>query len=370
MTLMAINPYSKDNKTLFEVYVIGRDDRGNKIQRRRRGISSRRKAEQVEFDLKKEVELVVNQELPMTWENWHAECVRRMRLELRPSTVINYDGILKKWVHPVWRGKAVQSITQTDIHELIFEHVDTTVSPHTRKAILKMVRRVFEMAVIQGVLDRNPCKGVTVKAPEADKQVLTTVEAQKLLDEGRACNHRFYPVWALALLTGMRSGELFALKWQAVDLENQTLHVNEQWTSKCGFGPTKTRRSRVIPINDALGLFLKGLKLKGAARSDFVLPRLPEWERGEQALITREFCQSIGITSVAFHDLRATFITNLLGRGESLGRVMSMVGHNQLRTTNVYLRLAGVEVRGGTEKLGYTVSGQGMAQVVELKRPG
>ncbi len=365
---MAINQYEKDSKTFFEVYVIGRDERGNKIQRRRRGIPSKRKAEQVEFELKKEVEATANQEAPLDWESWHAECVRRMKLELRTSTVVSYEGQLKKWVHPVWKKKDIRSITQSDVHELIYESVESTLSPHTRKTILKMVRRVFEMALIEGILDRNPCKGVTVKAPEAEKQVLTNGEAQRLLDEGRACGHRFYPVWTLALMTGMRSGELFALKWQNVDLENRSIHVVEQWTNKGGFGPTKTRRVRVIPIHEALLVFLKELKLKSERRNDFVLPRLKEWENGTQAQVTREFCEAIGINPISFHDLRATFITNLLGRGESLGRVMAMVGHSQLKTTNVYLRLAGVEVKGGTEKLGYTVPQERLAQVVELKQ--
>ena len=364
---MAINQYEKDGKTLFEVYVIQRDERGNKVQRRRRGIPSRRKAEQVEFELKKEAESVANEEVPMTWENWYAECLRRMRLELRPSTIQNYETQLKKWVHPFWKSKEIKTITQSNVHELIFESVAESVAPYTRKSLLKMVARVFEMAVIEGIIDRNPCKGVSVKTPETEKKVLTTGEAQKLLAEGRACCHRFYPVWALALMTGMRSGELFALKWQNVDFENRAIHVVEQWTSKCGFGPTKTRKTRVTPINDALLVFLKELKLGSGARSEFVLPRLKEWEGGEQAIVTREFCESIGITPIAFHDLRATFITNLLGRGESLGRVMAMVGHTQLKTTNVYLRLAGVEVKGGTDKLGYTVPSETIAQVVELK---
>ena len=366
---MAINQYTKDDKTFFEVYVIERDKAGKKFQRRRRGIPSRRRAEQIEFELKKEVEAAANQKVPRTWENWHAECVRRMRLTLRASTIQSYEGQLRKWVHPAWKSKDVKSITQADVHELIFEAIDPIVSPHTRKSILKMVKRVFEMAVIEGIMDRNPCKGIAMKLPEASQRVLTGGEAQNLLDEARACGHRFYPVWAIALMTGMRSGELFALKWQNVDLEGRAIHIVEQWTSKGGFGPTKTRRSRVVPVSDDLLAFLRETKLRGAATSDFVLPRLKEWENGEQAQVTREFCRAIGITPVSFHDLRATFITNLLGRGESLGRVMAMVGHTQLKTTNVYLRLAGVEVQGGTEKLGYRLPPTGVAPVVELRRP-
>ena len=147
----------------------------------------------------------------------------------------------------------------------------------------------------------------------------------------------------------MRSGELFALLWSDIDFDSKLISVNKQWTSKDGIAPTKIRRGRFVPISDELLLFLKELKFK--AVGEHVLPRSREWENGEQALVTREFCQSIGVTPVKFHDLRATFITNLLARGESLARVMAIVGHTQIKTTNVYLRLAGVEIRGVADRL-------------------
>lgn len=102
----------------------------------------------------------------------------------------------------------------------------------------------------------------------------------------------------------------------------------------------------MVPISNALLKFLKELKIKSGNQSEFVLPQMPEWENGEQARITREFGAAIGITPVKFYDLRATFITNLLARGVSLARVMAIVGHSQIKTTNGYLRKAGVDVQG------------------------
>src|SRR5690606_10977542 len=131
------------------------------------------------------------------------------------------------------------------------------------------------------------------------------------------------------------------------------ISVSKQWTSKTGFIPTKTRRNRIVPIAPDLLIFLREWRLRCDPEREFVLPHLEEWKHGEQARITRDFCLSIGITPVKFHDLRATFITNLLSRGESLARVMAMVGHTELKTTNAYLRKAGVDVLGGTDKLGY-----------------
>ena len=111
----------------------------------------------------------------------------------------------------------------------------------------------------------------------------------------------------------------------------------------------------MVPISNELSKFLTELRLRRGGESEFVLPQLVEWENGEQARITREFCASIGITEIKFHDLRATFITNLLARGEPLARVMSVVGHSQIKTTNGYLRKAGVDVQGATDRLGYNL---------------
>lgn len=121
-----------------------------------------------------------------------------------------------------------------------------------------------------------------------------------------------------------------------------------------------------MPISDDLLKFLKELKLKKIGGDAFVLPQFTEWKNGEQAKVTREFCEAIGVTCVKFHDLRATFITNLLARGVSLARVMSIVGHSQIKTTNGYLRKAGVEVKGATEELGYQLPTAQDATILSL----
>jgi integrase len=260
----------------------------------------------------------------------------------------------------------LQKITRSDVHELIFEKCAAIVSPNNRKTILKMVKRIFGMAIEEGVIQQNPCIGIQVRAPEVDQKVLTTSEVDIFLREARINNHRFYPIWAMALMTGMRSGELFALKFTDVDFDSRIISVSRQWTSKNGIGPTKTQKSRIVPISDGLMKFLKELKLRHGSERETVLPQLMEWQNGEQARITREFCEVIGITSIKFHDLRATFITNLLARGESLARVMSIVGHSQLKTTNGYLRKAGVEVQGATDKLGYQLPELAEARILSI----
>lgn len=362
---MAINTYEENGKKLFEIYVNGLDSAGRRFQRRKRGIETLKKAQAIEFEMKRDLAKAKDEPVEFRWEEWLKHCVEEMKYKYRPSTYINYECILNKWMTPLWKGIYLSKISKSDIYTAIYEKLNPKLTLGTRKTILKMVRRVFQMAVEEGVLDRNPCSGVQVRVPEVEQKVLTNAEVTIFLREAQLTNHRFYPVWALALLTGMRSGELFALKKTDIDFDAKIISVNKQWTSKNGISPTKTQRSRVVPISDDLAKFLKELWLK-SGDSEHVLPRLIEWENGEQARITREFCQSIGVTSIKFHDLRATFITNLLSRGVSLARVMAIVGHSQLKTTNGYLRRAGVEVKGATDELGYSLPDTSGAKILSI----
>ena len=133
--------------------------------------------------------------------------------------------------------------------------------------------------------------------------------------------------------------------------DNGYISVTKSWSSKNGLGPTKSSLNRIVPISEMLKLHLKEMKLRGVKNDQDVLPKLKEWTDGEQAKILREFCRSIEITEVKFHDLRATFITQLLLKGVPVAKVMAIVGHSQLKTTMEYLRLVGADVMGVTESL-------------------
>ena len=309
------------------------------------------------------------EETPWTFKEWLNECLKRMQFHRKQSTIINYRGRLSKWLPQSFMDKDIKSFTKNDIFNLIFVKLNNQMSENSQKSLLKMIRRIFEMAVEEGIIISNPTRGLVVKIPQREQKVLTATEAETFLKVAQTTSHRFYPVWVVALMTGMRSGEMYALKWSDVDLESNTISVTKQWTSKDGFEPTKTRESRVVPISLELRTFLAELKLKNLSLdSDFVLPHLKEWTNGEQAQVTKEFCRSLGISEIKFHDLRATFITNLLTQGVPLVTVMAIVGHRKISTTDVYLRLAGVNVKGATNQLGYKVPSNPMGQILSFKQ--
>lgn len=363
---MAIRTIVKDGKKLFEVYVNGFNARGTRVQRKRSSIETLRKAEVVEFELKRELAILREAKVDPRWEEWAEECLNIMKVTYRPSTLYTYRVTLDKWVNRHFQGRELKDITKMDVHSLIYEVMPPETTMHTRKWVLKIIKRVLQMAVDHGKLDRNPCNGMMVKVPETEKKVLTTKEVEIFLREANATNHRFYAIWVTALFTGMRSGELYALKWTDVDFDNGTISVSKAWNSKNGFTSTKNQKTRIVPISAELSSFLKELKLE-RGREEYVLPHPNEWTRGEAAKVIKNFCKSLEITEIRFHDLRATFITNLLARGESLARVMAIVGHADMETTNVYLRKAGIELKDGTEKLGYKLPTASAENVVQFR---
>ncbi|WP_413578612.1 tyrosine-type recombinase/integrase [Bdellovibrio sp. HCB290] len=349
-----IKVYKKDGQKYFEVYVMERGREGKQLAKRKRGITTEKEAREIEYQFKAELRSYKNSN-SVTWEIWHERLIERYSMVFRASTVANYDGYLKKYIPKSWLKKDLRDIKKSDVFAMLDSSKERLGST-SQKNILKMIRKVFNDAIAEGLAEVNPAMGITVKSRQIIKKVLTSKEVDILLKEAKESRHEFYPVWAFAVFTGMRSGEMYALKWSDVDFDTKLISVSRQWTSKDGTHELKTGDWRVVPISQDLGELLHGIRVAGpSGPHDFVLPRINMWMRGNQAAVLRDFCGMIGITSVKFHDLRATFITNMLAQGVSLVKVMAIVGHKKMETTDEYLRLAGVEIKGATEALGYSL---------------
>lgn len=338
-------------KIKYEVFVKIRDKAGKQITRRKRWFASEREARKTELIFIRELEGLKTKIL---WKTWIEHVLAKYRLQYRPSTLHNYRHSLNKWFNPKWNDKFLDEIKPSDVHRIVFEDGRRT-SSYTQRGLLKIVRRVFNLAIEEGALARNPAAGIQVRCADAKQEILNRDEVEILLTNARKSEHRFFPHWAFALLTGMRSGELYSLRWSDVDLVTGKISINKAWTKLGGEGPTKTAKARVCPISTECRKFLFELKTTFSVNSEFVLPRLWEWDQGDQAKVLKSFCSEIGITQIKFHDLRATFITQMLNNGVPLSKVMAIVGHSSLKTTQGYLRLSGKDIEGATEHLNIVV---------------
>ena len=378
-----IKQYLEDGKTLYEVRVCVKDKERKQLSRYKAGVASERKAKEIEFEFKSELLRVVEAQSSWTWATWFKESLDRMRLNRCVSTVIQYEKSLGKWIPKEWQNKLLSDFTLKDVAAVV-NGLPESVSSNTKKTIYKLIKRVFELAYEEGILPKNPAVGLSIEVTQAEGKVLNTTEAQKLLQCGREADHRFFPVWVFALFSGMRSGEMYALRWTDIDLETRLISVMKQWTSKDGLREPKWGSARMVPISEDLFVFLREYRMKQpgfqktlwdsrlkekVTYSDYVLPNLREWDHGMQAAVLEDFCRGIGITDVKFHDLRATFITNLLSQGVPLVKVMKIVGHRKLSTTDKYNRRAGVDVKDATEALGYSVPKEVSGENVLAFRP-
>ena len=204
----------------------------------------------------------------------------------------------------------------------------------------------------KGYISRLPIPRMKFQVVESLKGGLTEGQARKLPETARAVDHEWYPHWAVALYTGMRNGEIYALRWECVDFESGIIRVKATWNNKDGFKPPKSWEERVVEIAPPLLVLLKRLRLQ-TGETGFVLPRVQDWDRGEQARVLRTFLAGMGQQPIRFHDLRASWATMLLLKGIEPIKVMAMGGWKDLKTLMKYVRIAAVDIRGATSKLNF-----------------
>ena len=265
------------------------------------------------------------------------------------SDADNYIRTIRKWGKPISTVK-IDAVTPNDISKIL-DSAKEEIVYSTLTKLKSFLNRTFEHAC-KGGLSKNPCDGVRVPKSkvESECKVLTRNEANYLLKRSKELQPVWHKIWAFHLLTGVRSGEGYALNKTDVDLEQGNIMIDKAWTIKTGIKSTKTGQWRIVPISKALMPLIIELMTDDSTGSQ-LLPHPSQWTKGEQARVIRGFCSGIGITPIRFHDLRATFITQLFKDGASIAEVQAVVGHTDLKTTQRYLRLAGVDVEGVTDKL-------------------
>ncbi|MGE4232028.1 MAG: tyrosine-type recombinase/integrase [Bacteriovoracia bacterium] len=378
---MAVKSYrDKNGEIRFRVYVNlrSRMNYSVRVQKKAKGFKTEAEAKREELKIIRELEREIagKEAKGETWGNlvleWEKYLISGQGLESRmpqESTREGYISALGKYTRSWWNRTAA-GITRFDVRETISELQAHGCSVSYQNKIKVIINRVFMFGIESGLvreIDRSPTFGIRLGRQEEKKpEILTIGEIRKLLEEAKALNYPWYPIWAVAILTGMRNGELYALKWTDVDWENKMISVTKSYNTRTrSVKSTKSGDWRTIPISSELLSLLKELKLKAGART-WVLPHPPGWEKGMQAKELRKFCSGVGLPSVKFHALRACFATQLIRNGVPPIQIQKICGWKDLETMQRYIRLAGIETEGVTEVLRVLPDEQVMAKVVNL----
>lgn len=372
---MAIKTKVVDGKKLFTVYISTTNvHTKTRVQKFRTNIPNIQLAKQVEKELWSQCRNdIPGRDTPHTWGKLLEKyCdsissqVRSLEKEgLSPATLTKKFSAHKHIEH--WGDLPISDITKTFVvQEMDLLESEKGQSRSLTCELVKEIKTIFSFAIDSGFLNQNPIAKLKRKVPQTELQGLTKNEVDFLLYEAKKRKHPYFLVWLMSVFTGLRRSELAGLQWNEVDFDNELITVNKQWIPGEGLVlHTKSKKFRKVPLAKALAIVLKEEKLKSKSQFVIVLED-KSWRYGCQARVLREFCQEIGITPIRHHDLRATFITQMLTKKVALVDVKEIVGHSRLSTTDRYLRSCGLDLQGKTESLDFEIPSDGQAKVYKF----
>lgn len=336
------------------------------VSLRRESIKTQAEAKRVEAELIVLVNEKLKKQIVPTWGAVLEMYFKHLEnVDITNTTKYNREKLLRYHTMPIWENTCIDEITHGQIVEVLQTRLKENKESY-KKCFIKYVRGVFDYAVERDFIIKNPTPKLKFKISNKIKAVLSQGSIESLLQKAQEQDWPWFPHYAVATFTGLRNGELYALKWENVDLEKRLILVNCSWNKYDGFKSTKTGHDRWVEIPMPLMPILRAQKLKSAG-SDFVLPRLTRWDRGEQAHDLRMFLRANNLPEVNFHNLRASWATMLLNNGVDQAKVMVMGGWTDLKTMMIYVRKAGIDIRGATAMLdGIEIHGKKEAEIVKI----
>ncbi|MEZ4814400.1 MAG: site-specific integrase [Bdellovibrionota bacterium] len=362
---MAIKQYEMPNGEIrWEVYVNLRSKtKANlRVQKRTTALETMKEAEREELRLLRscERELVQLENRGEVWgsmvDKFETYIRRDIDSGLAETSKLDYVAAIQK--HTLaWWNREVAELTKTDVKELFMQLKADGYSLSHMKRMRTVINRVFDFGIENRLLSgtlQAPTVGINLgREQETKPEILNISEIRRLLEAAKKLQDPWYPIWAMALLTGMRNGELYALVWDDVDLVANTISVNKSYNKRLNvIKSTKSGYCRTVPISSELKVMLLELKKESEKlKRKFVLPRSWKWDDGRQAVELRRFCLGLGLPSIRFHALRACFATQLIRSGVPPIQIQKICGWKDLKTMQRYIRLAGIEIDGVTEVL-------------------
>jgi integrase len=271
--------------------------------------------------------------------HWAAEWLATTA-HLRAKTRVGYEGDLRVHVLPVFSHRPVGSIQQVDVRRFVADMIAKGAAPGTVRNARKVLRLVLGTAEGSGAIRSNPCNGVRV--PSSPKVEMVFLSAEQVEDLATAIGPRFATLVRLAAYTGLRAGEICALRVGRLDLLRGRLLVAESVTEVEGhglvFGAPKTneRRSVTLPafLRDELGSYLAAGK---TGADDFVFPSSAGGVLRYKMFYKRVFKPAVvaaGLpTAARFHDLRHTCASLCIALGAHPKAIQERLGHSSITVT-------------------------------------
>jgi integrase len=267
-------------------------------------------------------------------------------LQRKPTTIADYKSIVRRHLAPFFGGGSIERVGTDAVAAYIHAKLQQGLSVKTVSNHLNLAHAVFRYAVKRGWATANPV--ATVDRPrgrpgDPDVRFLTSEEVDLLLvavpDDHLGPTDR--ALYLTAAYTGLRQGELAALRWRDIDWSAGVIRVRRNYT-RGQFGTPKSRRStRAVPMAKRVASELKGhLGGSGYTGDDDLVFGHPSTGQPYDASRMRKRFQGAlvraGVRLVRFHDLRHTFGTRMAAAGAPLRAIQEWMGHRNYTTTLIY----------------------------------
>lgn len=248
---------------------------------------------------------------------------------------------------PYFGSARLADIRNIDIQA--FLKTKTALSQSLIDKIILSLKAIFESAVDNELLMKNPCKSLSIEssAEKISKRAYSAAEARRVIDFAKT--HRYGAPIIMMLKTGLRTGELLALKWADINMRDMTVSVTKAVTQEnyiYKVDKPKTETSvRVLPFDEEMKQVLDAMprSIGFVFTNSLEVPSSPLWARTVPAVFMRdysEYCEQRELkhSTLLPHELRHTFGSLLYEATGDIYIVSKLLGHSSVDiTAKVYV---------------------------------
>lgn len=305
-------------------------------------------------------EIIVSRKRRKNFRVVTEEWLKYKKNTVKKSTYYNYSYSVEKYLYPKF---ADQDITQIKDYNDFIEKLTDTLAPKTVRDIITKLKEIINFYEEEHNTKLNIKKMSLPKMNKKEIQILSNKEKQKLEKYCIEQNSLKSLGILICLNTGLRIGEVCALRWENIDFESKKIHIEktieriyskeENKTIVIIDIPKSITSVRTIPINSKLYNILKQIRGK-SKKTDFVLAGSSEHyvEPRNYQYHFKEILKRSKVKKYKFHTLRHTFATNCIEAGMDIKSLSEILGHADVSITlNIYVHSSDKAKRKYLEKI-------------------